>query len=91
MYTYGTIEDIMEIIRIGRKGQYLNTLEKHCIRKISREKLHMNDTNIDKHNPIFDELYKIYEAPTSHTTHSSPPTQSRNINTDDTMLYTRNS
>jgi hypothetical protein len=77
-HTYSTI-DTMDIIRIGRKGQYLNTLKKYYIHKINREKLHVNDINIDKHNPIFDELYKIYYAPTSHTIHSSPPTQSRNI------------
>jgi hypothetical protein len=48
--------------------------------KISREKLHMNDTNIDGHNPIFKELQKKkYYAPTSHTTHPSPSTQSRNV------------
>jgi hypothetical protein len=27
-HTYGTIEDTMEIITTGRKGKYLNTLEK---------------------------------------------------------------
>jgi hypothetical protein len=39
----------------------------------------MNDTNIDEHNPIFDELQKIYDAPTSRTTQPSPSTQSRNV------------
>jgi hypothetical protein len=53
--------------------------------------LHMNDTNIDKHSPIFDELYKIYDAPASRTTHSSPPTQSRNINTDEATPHTHHS
>jgi hypothetical protein len=48
-HTYGTIEDTMDIIRIVRNVQYLNKLEKYYIHKISREKLHGNDTNIDKH------------------------------------------
>jgi hypothetical protein len=51
-HTYGTMEDTMDIVRIGRKGQHLNTLEKYYIYKISREKLHMNDTSIDEHNPV---------------------------------------
>jgi hypothetical protein len=70
-----TMEDTTDVVRIGRKRQYLNTLEKYYIRKISKGKLHMNDTNIDEHHSIFDELQKIYEAPTSHTPHPSPPTQ----------------
>jgi hypothetical protein len=59
-HAYGTIEDTMEIITIGRKGKYLNSLEKYHIYKVSRENLHMNDTSIDAHNPIFEELHKIY-------------------------------
>jgi hypothetical protein len=59
-HTYGTTEDTMEIITIGRKGKYLNTLKKYHIYKVSRNNLHMNDTSIDAHNPIFEELHKIY-------------------------------
>jgi hypothetical protein len=43
----------VDIIRKERKGKHLNTLEKHHIHKISKNKLQMNDTNIDIHNPIF--------------------------------------
>jgi hypothetical protein len=35
------------------KGRHLNTSEKYYIYKISRNNLHMNDTYIDTHNPIF--------------------------------------
>jgi hypothetical protein len=59
-HTYGTIKDTMEIITMGRKGQYLNTLEKHHICKVSRESLHMNDTSTDALNLIFEELHGIY-------------------------------
>lgn len=52
-HTCGTIEDTMEIITVGRQKVYLNTLEKYHIYKISRKNLHMNDTSIDAHNPIF--------------------------------------
>jgi hypothetical protein len=37
----------MEIITVGRKGQYLNTLEKYHIYKVSRKNLHINDASID--------------------------------------------
>jgi hypothetical protein len=48
----------MEIKTTGRKGKHLNTLERYHIYKDSKKKLHMNDTNIDTYNPIFEELYK---------------------------------
>jgi hypothetical protein len=66
------MEETMDAVRIGTKGQYLNTLEKYYTYKISKEQLHMNDTNIDEHNPIYKEQQKIYDAPTSHTTQPSP-------------------
>jgi hypothetical protein len=37
----------------------MNTLERYYIHKISKSKLHMNDTNIDTHNPIFEILQEI--------------------------------
>jgi hypothetical protein len=40
----------MDVIRTGR---HLNTLERYHIYKISRNKLHMNDTHVEAHNPIF--------------------------------------
>jgi hypothetical protein len=57
-HTYGTIADIMEIIKTGRKEKYLNTLEKYHISEISRDNLHMNDILI--HSPIFEPLHEIY-------------------------------
>jgi hypothetical protein len=59
-HTYGTMADTMEIIRIGRKGKYFNTWEKYHIYEVSRDNLHMNDTHIDPHYPIFEALDKIY-------------------------------
>jgi hypothetical protein len=60
------------LLRIGRKGKYLNTLEKYYIYRISRGNLHMSDTNIDEHNQIFEELQKIYDISSSHTTQPCP-------------------
>jgi hypothetical protein len=43
-HAYDTMEETMDVVRIGRKGQYMNTLEKYYIFKISRETLQMNDS-----------------------------------------------
>jgi hypothetical protein len=54
-HTYGTMEDTTEIV-----GKYLNKLEKYHIYETSRDKLHVNNTYIDTHNPIFEALHEIY-------------------------------
>jgi hypothetical protein len=60
-HTYGTINDTMDdIIRKGKKGKHLNTLEKYHIHKISENNLHMNDTYNDPYNPIFETLHDLY-------------------------------
>jgi hypothetical protein len=41
--TYITVTDTMDVMRTGRKGIHLNTLEKYHIHKISRDNLNMND------------------------------------------------
>jgi hypothetical protein len=66
-HTYGNITDTMEIIKTEKKGKHMNTLERYHIHKISKDKLHMNDTYIDTHNPIFEILEE-------HTQLSPPPT-----------------
>jgi hypothetical protein len=50
----------MEITKTGRKERYLNTLEKYNIYEIGKDNFHVDDTNIDIHNPIFKALHKIY-------------------------------
>jgi hypothetical protein len=52
-----TITDTMDVMRTGRKGRQLNNLEKYHIYKISRNNLHMNDTHIEIHNPIFQTVH----------------------------------
>jgi hypothetical protein len=49
----------MDVIRTGRKGRYLNTLEKYHIYKISRKNLHM--IHIEAHNPIFLTAQELYD------------------------------
>jgi hypothetical protein len=44
-HTYGTVTGTMDVIRTGRKGRLLNTLEKYHIYKIDRNNLYMNDTH----------------------------------------------
>jgi hypothetical protein len=55
-HTYGTITDTMDVIRTGRKGRHMNTLEKYHIYKISRNNLHMND-NTSKHTILCSKQY----------------------------------
>jgi hypothetical protein len=63
----------MEIITMGRKGKHLNTLEKYHIYKVSEKNLHMNDTNIDTYNPVFEELHKNNTITSPTSPHSSKP------------------
>jgi hypothetical protein len=58
-HAYGTITDTMDIVRTAKKGKHLNTLERYHMYRLSREKLHMNDTYIDTHNPIFETLQEL--------------------------------
>jgi hypothetical protein len=59
-HTYGMITNTMDVIRTGRKGRRLNTLEKYQIYKISRNNLQMNDTHIKAHKPIFQTVHELY-------------------------------
>jgi hypothetical protein len=52
--------DAMDVITMGRKGKHLNTSERYHIYRISKDNLHMNDTYIDTHNPIFETLHELY-------------------------------
>jgi hypothetical protein len=56
-HTYGIITDTMDVIRMGRKSRLFNTSERYRIYKISRNNLHMNDTYIETHNPIFQTVH----------------------------------
>jgi hypothetical protein len=60
-HTYGTITDTMDVISTRRKGRSLNTLKKYHINKISRNNLHMNNTHIEVHNPIFQTVHELYD------------------------------
>jgi hypothetical protein len=58
-HTYGTITDTMGVIRNGRKGTHLITLEKYHIYRISKTNVHLNTTYNETHNPIFRVIYEI--------------------------------
>jgi hypothetical protein len=59
-HAYGTIKDTMDVIKTGRKGRHLSRSEKFHIYKISRNSLHMNDTHIEAHNPIFQAVLELH-------------------------------
>jgi hypothetical protein len=56
-HSYGTITDTMEVMKTEWKGRYLKTLERYYIYEISKDNLHMNDTNVATHNLIFKALH----------------------------------
>jgi hypothetical protein len=60
-HTNGKTTNTMDIIRTGRNDRHLNTLEKYRFYKISRNKLHINDTQIETHNPIFQTVHELYD------------------------------
>jgi hypothetical protein len=62
-HIYGTITNITDIIKTGKKGTYLDTLEKYHIYRISKDNLQMNDT----YNPIFRTLCELYARQQQHT------------------------
>jgi hypothetical protein len=51
----------MDVLRTGRKGRHLISLEKLHIYKSSRDNLHMNDIYIDTYDPIFQTLHELYD------------------------------
>jgi hypothetical protein len=65
-HSYNTIEKTMEIIKTGRKGKHLNTLERYYIHKVKKTGALMNEINTDEHNPIFETLHKINNTTTPH-------------------------
>jgi hypothetical protein len=92
--TYGTGADTMEIITTGRKGKYLNTLEKYHIYEISTENLHMNDIHMIHTTPYLKHYTKFTQ---DNTTHIPSPTLSPsslppwyNINTGVRALHMHN-
>jgi hypothetical protein len=60
-HTNGTTTDILDVIRKGRRGRHLNTLEKYHIYKISKTNVYLNDTHSETHNPIFQVIHDIYD------------------------------
>jgi hypothetical protein len=42
-HSYGKIEATMDVVRVGRKGKHLNTLESYHFYKIYKNNLYMND------------------------------------------------
>jgi precorrin-6B methylase 2 len=59
-HTYDTTTDTMDVIRIGRKSRYLNTLEKYHTYKISRNNLHVKYTYIEAYKLIFQRVHELY-------------------------------
>jgi hypothetical protein len=61
LHNYDTMDQIMKILHIEKKGPKLNTLERYHIYEMTKRGLQMNDTFMDMHNPIFDVLIKTHK------------------------------
>jgi hypothetical protein len=61
----------MGIIKAGKKGRHLNSIEKYYIYRISRNNLQMNDIYINAYDPIFETLHAIY----ARWQHIHPPSK----------------
>jgi hypothetical protein len=46
-------------VKNREKGKHLNTLEKYHIYKMSKDRLHMNDTYINTNNPLFEVMQEL--------------------------------
>jgi hypothetical protein len=66
-HEYGTIGDILTIMQCERKGRRLNSLEQFYIHRLSKEKIQMNDTHKNIHNPIFDLIHEYDNSKHIHT------------------------
>jgi hypothetical protein len=55
----GSTTNTMKVIKIDKKGKYLNTLEKYHIYKRNKDGLQMNDTYIDTHDTIFQAIQEL--------------------------------
>jgi hypothetical protein len=53
------MDEIMEIVKIQRKGNHLNTQKKYHIYRLCKQGIHLNSKHMDTHNPIFKEIYNI--------------------------------
>jgi hypothetical protein len=62
-HTYSTVNETLEILHTEKKGQLLNTLERHHIYDLSKHKKQINDAFANKHNPISELIIK-----NTHTT-----------------------
>jgi hypothetical protein len=70
-HTYGTITNTMKIVKTGKKGRHLNTLEKYRIYRISKDNLNMNDTYITYTTPYL--KHWVNSTPDSSKFPTTPP------------------
>jgi hypothetical protein len=72
-HTFGTTDNTMSVLKIQRKGPYLNTLERFYIHKEASLNNHLNDDHIVIPNRVFDTILKMQHPPPP----APPPDHSR--------------
>jgi hypothetical protein len=61
-HTYGSMQDVMEVIQRAKKGRYMNRMEKFHIFCTQKENKRMNEILFDPKNPIFETVYNHYTS-----------------------------
>ena len=62
LHDYGTINNTLEVLYIGKKGRLLDTYERYYIYDISKNNLQLNDNFTETFNPIYDLLIGIHKT-----------------------------
>jgi len=60
VHSFGTINDIMQILQYRKKGPHLNTTERFYIHIEAASDNHLNDSHTSFPNRIFDTVLKTY-------------------------------
>jgi hypothetical protein len=55
------MEKIMKPLHIGKRGPLLGTYKKFHIYEITRQKVQLNDSYTDVHNPIYNVITATYQ------------------------------
>jgi hypothetical protein len=59
-HSFGTIENVMEVLKIQGKGTHLNTVEKYYIHRETLDNNHINEDYADTCNMIFNTLTSLH-------------------------------
>jgi hypothetical protein len=59
-HAHGSIQDVMEVIQVTKKGRYMNSIERFHMFCTQKKNRHMNEVLFDSKTPIFETIYDHY-------------------------------